>query len=292
MRSFYSIIRFVNNPLSKENLAIGLIMISDNKIYYKFSNEKIQLVNKINPVNFKLLEYTIEKIKSFIQDELKKEVSLFSEDNKVNFEYLKRLSIYNNGFLQFDNPSIVNMGFDEIRFDVFFQKYIDLVYKPVPKIIVDKTFEKRINQLFRDPLANLIDIDYKVKKGDIPNLFFDYKLDGIGVNGVVYSVKTIDLNAEKPIDSIRKDISELESLNYRIDLFSKSRGIEAKNNNHYLVIDNYNGVKSSYRELYEILSSQKKEDYPYEIIKSDDLSRITKEIQNSKAGKFSELIKS
>ena len=43
MKSYYSIIRFVNNPLSKENLAIGMIVISGGKVFYKFSQEKINI---------------------------------------------------------------------------------------------------------------------------------------------------------------------------------------------------------------------------------------------------------
>lgn len=291
MKSFYSIIRFVNNPLSKENLAIGLIMISGNKIHYKFSSEKIQLVNKLNPVNFKLLEYTIEKISSFIQKELKNEVSFFHDDNKINFEYLKRLSIYNNGFLQFDAPSVINIDFDEIKFNDFFNKYIQLSYKNVEKIEVDNTFSKRIRKVFQEPLSNLIDIDYKIEKEKIPGLFFDYKLDGIGLNGVIYSVKSIDLNLEKPIDQIRKEISELESLNFRIDSFGKSiRNIDPKLNQHFLVVDEYKGKKKSYKQLFDILSEQKNIEYPYEIVNSADLGRVTKLIQKNKVSKFSEIL--
>lgn len=290
MKSFYSIIRFVNNPLSKENLAIGLILISDNKIHYKFSNEKIQLVNKLNPANFKLLEYTIEKIDKFIKNELENDVSLFSDDNKLNFEYLKRLSIYNNGFLQFDNPSIINIDFDEIRFNDFFHKYIDLVIKPVEEKVIDNRFSKIVNEVFREPLKDIINIDYKVKKAEIPNLFFDYKLDGIGYNGIIYSVKSIDLNSEKPIDQIRKDISELESLNPRIDLFGKSKGFEPNKNKHYLVIDEYKGKKASYSELYNILSNQNSDDYKYHLINSNELKDVTSDIRNTNAHKFSDLI--
>lgn len=291
MKSFYSIIRFVNNPLSKENLAIGLIMISGNKIHYKFSNEKIQLVNKLNPVNFKLLEYTIEKINNFIQNELKSDVSLFSDDNKINFEYLKRLSVYNNGFLQFDNPSIINIDFDDVKFNDFFNKYIQLSYKPVKKKEVDYTFSKIIKEVFQEPLSGLIDIDYKIEKEKIPGLFFDYKLDGIGINGVIYSVKSIDLNSDKTIDQIRKDVSELESLNYRIDLLGKSiKGIDPNLNRHFLVVDEYKGQKKSYKQLFNILSEQKNIEYPYAVVNSGNLDEVTKEIQKSKASKFSEIL--
>jgi hypothetical protein len=292
MKSFYSIIRFVNNPLSKENLAIGLIMISNDKIFYKFSNEKIQLVNKINPLNFKLLEYTIDKVTNFIKSELENDISLFSDDNKINLEYLKRLSIYNNGFLQFDNPSVINIDFDKIKFNDFFQKYIDLVIKPVEKKVIDNSFSKVVRKVFREPLRDIINIDYKVKKAEIPNLFFDYKLDGIGYNGIIYSVKSIDLNSERPIDQIRKDISELESLNSRIDLFGKDKGFDPDKNKHYLVIDKYNGKKTSYHELYDILSGQNIEDCKYHLINSDDLKDVTSDIKKVNAHKFTDLITS
>lgn len=290
MKSFYSIIRFVNNPLSKENLAIGLILISNNKVYYKFSHEKVQLVNKINPLNFKLLEYTIDKISNFIKNELESEISLFSDDNKVNFEYLKRLSVYNNGFLQFDNPSIINIDFDDVKFNDFFHKYIDLVIKPAEKKIIDNTFSIIIKNVFQEPLKDIININYKVKKADIPNLFFDYNLDGIGYNGIIYSVKSIDLNSERPIDQIRKDISEFESLNPRIDLFGKSKGFDPDKNKHYLVIDKYKGQKASYNELYDILSGQKSSDCNYQLINSNNLKDVTSDIKNNNAHKFSELI--
>lgn len=292
MKSFYSIIRFVNNPLSKENLAIGLIMISNDKIFYKFSNEKIQLVNKINPLNFKLLEYTIDKVSNFIKSELENDISLFSDDNKVNFGYLKRLSIYNNGFLQFDNPSLINIDFDKVKFEDFFHKYIDLVIRPVEEKLVDNKFSKTIYEVFREPLKDIINIDYKVKRAEIPNLFFDYKLDGIGYNGIIYSVKSIDLNSERPIDQIRKDISELESLNPRIDLFGKSKGFDPNKNEHYLVIDEYKGKKASYRELYDILSKQNSDDYKYHLINSVELKDVTNDIIKSNAHKFSDLINS
>lgn len=290
MKSFYSIVRFVNNPLSKENLAIGLIVISNKNIYFKFSQEKIQLINKINPDNFKLLEYSISKINYFINSELKKEISLFSDNVDLNVEYLNRLSIYNNGFLQFDKPLAINMDFNSNSFESFFKNYIELSVKKVTKEIVDVKFKQVIDRVFSKPLNNIIDIDYRVKKKEIPGLYFDYTLDGIGANDIVYSVKSIDLNAEKPIEQIRKDISEFESLNYRIDLFSKSLGMNEKNNKHYLIIDDYQGNKTPYKQLYDILAEQKIDEYPYNIISSKKLTTVTTEIKNSNSKKFSNLL--
>ncbi|MCM4173054.1 hypothetical protein DHD32_16335 [Arenibacter sp. TNZ] len=291
MKSYYSIIRFVNNPLSKENLAIGMIVLSEGKVFYKFSKDKINLAHKINSFNSNLLEYTIDKVSNFIDIELKQDISLFSKEVKVNLEYLNRLSIYNNGFLQFDKPSIINLVFDNSKFDNFFDKYIELNLREPKKESVDKTFKRTIEEVFYKPLANVIDIEYRVKKEQIPGLFFDYTLDGIGVNGSVYTVKSIDLNSEKPLDNFRRDISELESLNYRLELFSKENDLISKKNNHYLVVDEYKGSKSSYHKLYEILLEQNDNDYPYSIIGTESLPLVTKDIIDSKSIiKFSEYL--
>jgi hypothetical protein len=281
MKSYYSIIRFVNNPLSKENLAIGMIVISGGKVFYKFSQEKINITHKINSNNSNLLEYTIDKISNFINLQLKEEVSLFSREVNINLEYLNRLSIYNNGFLQFDKPSIINLNFDNNKFNIFFQNYIELNLRESKKEVIDKSFKRTIENVFHKPLINVIDIDYKVKKEKLPGLVFDYTLDGIGVNGSVYTVKSIDLNSEKPLDSFRRDISDLESLNYRINLFSKNNDLDIGNNNHYLVIDPYKGSKSSIHNLYNILMEQNENDYPYSIIDTNSLPLVTKNIQDS-----------
>ena len=250
MKSYYSIIRFVNNPLSKENLAIGMIVISGGKVFYKFSKEKINITHKINSNNSNLLDYTIDKVSNFIDLQLKEEVSLFSREVSVNLDYLNRLSIYNNGFLQFDKPLIINLDFDDVKFKNFFQKYIELNLRETKKALIDRSFKRTIENVFHKPLLNVIDIDYKVKKEKLPGLVFDYTLDGIGINGSVYTVKSLDLNSEKPLDSFRRDISDLESLNYRINLFSKENDLDIGNNNHYLVIDPYKNSKSSYHNLY------------------------------------------
>ena len=292
MKSYYSIIRFVNNPLSRENLAIGMILISGNNIFYKFSKEKIALSHKINNSNSKLLDYTIKKISDFIDFQLKEEVSLFSKDVAINLEYLNRLSIYNNGFIQFDNPSVLHMDFNIDSFNGFFKKYIQLNLKPQSKNIIDRTFSRTIKKVFFEPLHNVIDLNYKLKKEQIPNLFFDYTLDGIGVNGSVYSVKSIDLNSEKPIDNFRHDISDFESLNHRLNLFSEQNSLDVKGNEHYLVIDPYRGSKSSYHKLYEILIEQNDSIYPYSIIDTNKLPSVAKSIKNSKSIiKFSDFVK-
>jgi len=290
MKSFYSIVRFINNSLTNENLAVGMVVISGKDVFYKFSAEKVSLVKKINPINVSLLEYTLDKIKSFIDDEILSKKPLFS-DLTFNVEYLERLSIYNNGFLKFDKPSGINMSFDMEKFDNFFRRYIELNIVIPPKPIIDRTFTNAVNKAFSEPLKNKIDINYKMKKGLIPNLFFDYKLDGIGMNGVIYTVKSIDLNAEPPIDKLNTQVTDLESLNHRIDLFGRGRlDIQPEENKHYLVVDKYEGKKVSYKNLYDMLKSQSPDDYLYSVIGTNELAKVTEDIKKTGAKKFSEVL--
>ncbi|WP_017259096.1 hypothetical protein [Pedobacter arcticus] len=290
MKSFYSIVRFINNSLSNENLAVGMIVISGKDVFYKFSAEKVNLVKRINPLNVSLLEYTLDKIKSFIDDEIVSNKALFS-DLTFNVDYLERLSIYNNGFLKFDKPSGINMSFDKAGFDDFFKRYIELNIDVPAKPVIDRSFSNAISKAFSEPLKNKIDINYKMKKGMIPNLFFDYKLDGIGINGVIYTVKSIDLNAEPPIDRLNTQVTDLESLNHRIDLFGRSTlSLELNENKHYLVVDKYQGKKSSYKNLYDMLKSQSPSDYSYCVIGTSELAKVTEDIKKTGAKKFSEVL--
>ena len=267
-----------------------MVVISGKDVFYKFSAHKVNLVKRINPLNVSLLEYTLDKIKSFIDDEILTKKPLFS-DFTFNVEYLERLSIYNNGFLKFDKPSGINMSFDKEKFDNFFKRYIELNIEIPPKPIIDRTFTNAVNKAFSEPLKDKIDINYKMKKGLIPNLFFDYKLDGIGMNGVIYTVKSIDLNAEPPIDKLNTQVTDLESLNHRIDLFGREKwNFQPEENKHYLVVDKYQGKKASHKNLYEMLKSQSPRDYLYCVIGTNELAKVTEDIKKTGAKKFSEVL--
>ncbi|AZB21706.1 hypothetical protein EG338_06210 [Kaistella haifensis] len=289
MKSFYSIIRYVNNSVTNENLAIGIIMISGNTLRYRFSKEKIALTSKLNNKNSKLLEYAIENIRFGIDQDIKNSKYLFETEHHYSVDFLNKISIYSNNFLQFDPPKGIDMDFDEQSFAGFFERFIDVAGKARQVNREDRSFVRKVNARFIHPLRNIIDTHYKVKKGTLPKLFFDYTLDGIGVNGVIYSVKSVDINSDKAIDSLRKEISDLESLNFRLDRFAEDRDIDADKNEHYLVVDPYIGDKHSHHDLYNLLMENGNDDFPYKIIDTSQLPKVVEKIEKAKAQKFSTL---
>ena len=59
MENYISILRFVNNPLSDESIALGLIVVSENDVFFKMSAKKINFAKKLNPVSGKLLDFSL-----------------------------------------------------------------------------------------------------------------------------------------------------------------------------------------------------------------------------------------
>lgn len=287
MKSYYSLIRYFNNSLSKENIVIGLIVIADANIFYRFSESKVRLISKFSDSPNDLVSYNVKKLKEYLDSSVKDK--LFIHENSLNLkQYIDRLSIYSNGLIQFDKPVELNINVDQAFFNKFYDKYIGELKSNARNIKVDQGFVQRVDNKFRKPLQGIIDVDYRVDKKLIPSLFFDYQLNGIGVNGSLYSVKCIDINSSRTLDNIQKDISELESLSYRLDRFSEDKVEHPKSNKHYLVMDNYRGNNDKYVELYQALISQKNE--IYDIVSSESLQNITDKIIKSGSTKFSELI--
>ena len=287
MKSYYSLIRYFNNSLSKENIVIGLIAISTTNVFYRFSESKIKLISKFSDHRDDLLNYNVKKIKDYLDINVKDK--LFVKENSHNLkQYIDRLSIYSNGLIQFDKPVELNMDVNEAFFNTFYDKYIGEFKSNARNKKVDQVFVQRVENKFSKPLEHIIDIDYRIEKRIIPSLFFDYKLNGIGVNGSIYSVKCIDINSNRTLENIQKDVSELESLSYRLNRFSEDKVMHPENNRHFLVIDEYKGYDDKYAELYEALISQ--ENDLYKIVNSDQLDKITTKIINSGATKFSALI--
>jgi hypothetical protein len=278
-------VRFYSNSLSKENIAIGLIMISGGRLFFKFSDEKVEFVSKLNPSSSKLLSFSLSQIKNSLIEPTLHDKKIIVDDELFNLFYLDRLSKYNNGILQFDKPLLINQIYDEVKFNSFFEKYIAVkIEKNIEVKEINSVFINHIKTSFYDPLRDTIDVDKTIKKREIPSLYFNYHLDGLGVNGAIYTVKAIDLNSNKPLNQIQKVISEFESFNMHIDLFGKTKDINEKSK-HYLVMDKYKGQKVSYLDLYSILTDKANAEF-YKLVSTQDIGKIVQEIRKTKAKKF------
>jgi hypothetical protein len=125
MDTTFSIIRFVNNPLSGENIALGLILLSNQEVYFKLSAKKIAFAQKLNPSSAQLLSFSLTQLQQFISKDVANDSNnLIKCDKVIDSQYLNRLSVYNNGIVQFSKPSFLKASVDATLFEEYFQKII------------------------------------------------------------------------------------------------------------------------------------------------------------------------
>lgn len=288
MKSYYSLIRGYNNSLSRENIVIGLIMISETKVFYEFSEPKVNLISKLAPIDDKLLLYGIKNFSNYIE-QISQDNFFIAEDIQALQKYIKKLSVYNNGLLQFDDPIGLDLEINKAFFDNFFKKFVGGLVASQRVMMHDEVFVQRVQNDFYKKVQDKIDIDITLTRDYIPSLFFKYKLNGLGMNGSIYSVKCIDINSSRSIDVVRKEITELESLITRLDTFSKEIVEAPESNKHFLIMDNYKGTNDSFTELYESISYQYEGEISFEVLSSKDINKAVNSIYDANAKKFSKI---
>lgn len=285
MVSHLSVIKYVNNPLSNENIALGLIVLCGDKVYFKISDEKTGIVKKLNAKSSKLLEFSLKHLNDFIsEDSIDQSGKLIKFKKKLDVDFLERLCNYSNGIVQISKPSPVQKQVDDKVFMDYFKLYIGEERVQIDEPSSISPMQQNIQNKLYAPLKDKIDVDYTLKQKQLPTLFFDFHFDGVGVNGAMYAAKSVDFN-NKRIDQIRKDVSDYESVIERLNDFAKKKGITGQHQ-YYLIADPYNGSSPSYMDLYSIL---KQNNMPlFKLISSADLQTLVSMILRNNARKLSE----
>ena len=99
----YSIVSFLNNPVSDEKIACGLIFSSDNFSRFRFSQSKMEIIRILNPENYAFFEKAI-----------------LHASGTSDFELLQ-----NRGVLHISSPKILIEENTQESFDWYFSKWIE-----------------------------------------------------------------------------------------------------------------------------------------------------------------------
>lgn len=285
MRSYYSVLKYVSNPLSDESISLGLLMVSQNNAFYKKSEKKLELLKKLNSRAYKLVDFSLKQFDKFIGYENSIKESFIASNNNIDSEYISKLSSYNKGLLQFSKPSPIESEITEEVFEKYFRSYIDVEEQHKKLKQPDSEFFVKVKNQLYSPLINQVDVDYTLEKNRIETLYFDFHFDALGVNGALYSAKVIDFNNEKSAQDIRHKISDYESVIERLKSFAYRKDING-DHNFYLISDPFKGSKPSYNDLYSIISQT---NMPFfKLATSDEIGSFVSQIKNNNAHKFSE----
>ncbi len=233
MNTFYSVIFASINSIISEQLSIGLVMICDNRVWFRFSTKKLSLMKQFfSDGAFQILKTSLKNIEntasSISIDQKSEEGALFSFTSKnqhaFSVEYLRYLSRYSNSTITFNEPVKIDIQASDVLFDHLYKEFVFVETEEHAKISSIETVK---TQLYPS-IKKHVNWNRRIETGAIPGLIFPVELDFIGKN-------------EKPV--IGK-ITDFNQPNYHLDaslsnLFVLMKTLEANGQSgNYFVIGN------------------------------------------------------
>ncbi|WP_159523703.1 hypothetical protein [Sunxiuqinia indica] len=259
MKTFYSILSINIRPEINERLSIGLLMICQEKVYFRYSSSKLSVIQKlIGKETYKATQQYLSLIENSVGSneaisQVKGNLDLKVEskyDRLFSEQYISYLSRYNNNLVSFSNPNFVDLVGSEQIFNTLFGKFVD-------RILVDSGQQKtkQIDQFKRNYYPNVkpyFNIEQEINSTQFSRLLTPIKIDLMGKNDIEVFAQSIDF--DKKTYSIEYNIGNLLQL-FRALPQAKQfvLGIEPSKKlevNHRI----WNNIRSSYEFEYVDIS--------------------------------------
>jgi len=279
MKTYYSIISIVPNELVGDSISIGMMMSDDEKFFIKFAPNKIRLAKSLLKENHHILDFFISKIENTIQSLNINNNELFQTPKAINAQYLSYLNNYNNNIIQYSEPRFIAQ---ENTIDSFHQLFELLIDKEIPKVVIqqDLNYQKSkeiIHRKLINRVKGRVHTNIKFTSHILPNLYFNYEMDCIGLNGVFTAAKSINFNQSE--QTIQKEVSNYYALANILENKYKKYG---KPNNFYLISDEPNGIGTKQHKLWEKLLNLEK----YKVLPAENANIVAEKIEDTHAKTF------
>lgn len=214
MQSHFSIISASIRPEIQEQVAIGLMLVGQDHVNFRFSKNKIAVVRElISQSAVKYLKDTLKQISLTVFRENEKLKGLYGGSDGLNqsfsLSYLEYLSRYSNNLLIFSKPKTIELQSSEDLFESLFKKYVD-EYAFIEAISEPRSFDSNRAAFFND-VHPYFNIEQEVTPEIVPGLMMPVKVDLIGKNEMPVYAQIIDL--ERQNYHIQNDLAVLFMLN-------------------------------------------------------------------------------
>jgi hypothetical protein len=199
MNTFYSVIFASINSIISERLSIGLVMICDNRVWFRFSAKKLSLMKQFfSDEAFQILKTSLKNIENTANsasfDQALGELELFAFTGKnqhaFSLEYLRYLSRYSNSTITFNEPVKIDIHASDILFDHLYKEFVFTEPEERTKISSIETVK---TQLY-PAIKKHVNWNRRIETGAIPGLIFPVELDFIGKNKKPVIGKITDFN--------------------------------------------------------------------------------------------------
>jgi hypothetical protein len=217
-KSFYSILTVPIRPSSQEQLTIGLLLVDDRNLLFKFSARKLEFIKKLLPEN------SFNLLKSYIFGLAEK---FTSEDERITIkfsktEFVSYLSNYNSNLLTFSKPTPIELDVTDEVFRKLFEKFVfqyeidvtqDVLKEPV-------TLKEQLKLNLFPRIKERVNLNQTITVKEVPNLLVpSVKVNFIGQNNLPVAGHCVDF--ENTTASISNSISKLISLIKAFDMDDK-----------------------------------------------------------------------
>lgn len=212
MKPFYSILYCPIRPIVDERLSIALIVVTESKVYYRFSNDKLKVIKELVPLPaHNLLKSSLNNIEHYLMNKSKSSDTnqlLIDGENKFTERFLQRdyfqyLSNYSNNLLHFSEPKNIDL---DINQEVFEQMYLKLIFEP--DFINDKKelISTKVKTKINPKIKLHVNIDFELNAKHIPGLIVPTPVWFIGKNDKDVTGEILDF--DKATHHLENDIRE------------------------------------------------------------------------------------
>jgi flagellin-specific chaperone FliS len=284
MKSFYSVLYLKSESISDEKIAVGLLLNTDRKPLFDYSDNKLKAASKI------IDSEAIDSVEKHLKNIKRKVNSLSKDKNQIEafdvdpftssyFDYLNR---YSNNLILYSKPE-KNIG--DFKLDDFislFRLLVDKNYGFEEKETV--TFRKKVEETLRaSKVSERVDIRYRVPKDRVTSILRNHEVDYIGANSKIYSGNVLDTTTdhytiENKVYQIRALIDGLIELAGHLDLEKKGQ--------HVVYYNEPEGRKQK-----DVIYDLRKDDTRHFDVKPWELfEEVAQDIERSEVKKFSVLL--
>jgi len=229
MATYYSILSVLIRPEIQEKISIGFLLMSEGKVYFNYSNNKLSVAKTLLDENaYRLLKDSLKNIEATAikqGHELSKKVSNQTVIDKsflrtvFTNSYIEYLSNYNNNTIAFSSPKEIDLNASPSVFNKLFLKYVDDTEKTVEAVTQPKSIDTfKVTNRVR--LSKYFNIDKQITSEQIQYLIAPVRVDLVGMNLQPVYAKSVDF--EKHYYHIKEELSEIFFLYHAFKLQNKN----------------------------------------------------------------------
>ena len=201
MKTFFSIISIQTNSFSLEKVVVGVLAITENEIFFEYSKNKLQLLDKLAPSHQGIGQFA-KKILQQIKNKVAESNGLHQDDQqKLSYyksifskEYIDYLSKYSNGILAFSTPEFVPIEFTHAKYETYFYNFVGEAIPGKTKK-ENITFAKKIKPAFeKEGLEDKADLKFAFDPFTFSGILKETQIPLITKNGAITAIQTVDFS--------------------------------------------------------------------------------------------------